>query len=78
MIRLVERVEKPSNSRIVSARVSPTTPSLPELGVPIEVISGLIGHSSTAVTRSTYLHLFDTAKLPAASVLDRYFAKTGS
>lgn len=52
--------------------------TLADEGVPIEVISGLIGHSSTAVTRSTYLHLFDTAKLPAASVLDRFFAKTGS
>ena len=51
---------------------------LADEGVPIEVVSGLIGHSSSAVTRSTYLHLFDSAKLPAAAVLDHYFEKTGS
>jgi integrase len=47
-------------------------------GVPLEEISGLVGHSSTATTRAVYLHLLDASQRRAASKLDRFFAETGS
>jgi integrase len=47
-------------------------------GVPLEEISRLVGHSSTATTRAIYLHLLPTGKHAAAAKLDRFFADTGS
>jgi integrase len=47
-------------------------------GVPLEEISRLVGHSSTATTRAIYLHLLPDGKLAAASKADRFFAATGS
>lgn len=48
------------------------------IGVSLEEISGLVGHSSTDTTRAIYLHLLPNGKLGAASKLDHLFEKTGT
>lgn len=49
-----------------------------DAGVDIETISKLVGHSSTAVTRSVYLLVFEEKKREAVERLDGLFGEAGA
>jgi integrase len=48
------------------------------LGVPLELISGLVRHATPAVTAAVYLHLRADHKAATAAKLDHLFAEAGS
>ncbi len=48
-----------------------------EAGIDMETISKLVGHSSTAVTRLVYLHIFESKKRDAVDKLDALYAVVG-
>ncbi len=48
-----------------------------DAGVDLETISKLVGHSSTAVTRQVYLHVFEQKKRDAVAKLDTLFSAVG-
>jgi integrase len=48
-----------------------------DAGIDVDTISKLVGHSSTAVTRKVYLHVFERKKADAVEKLDALFASGG-
>jgi integrase len=49
-----------------------------DAGIDVDTISKLVGHSSTAVTRKVYLHVFEQKKADAVEKLNALFAVAGS
>ena len=42
-------------------------------GVPLEVVSRILGHSQIHLTMNTYVHLFPEVQRQAADAMDRLF-----